>query len=254
MTVLISVLAEAYLSRYSMIVHHDLLDKQIKGLRETSSFTRSNTDADNERDHHRRLTTDTVNLAVEERIEALEGVRQELTGLPELIVQDARDFQVYIRYVGDSSQGHGDKHPPGLERVLQEAMDQQNINEATRTKVLQDEATTKALVMLHLDTTVQRLVNKAERLTLLLAEKDALERAGRQGDSAEFDEEPTEVMSPVEIEVEEEEREGRTRDEEAGNQWVVDDNRLDAQAQDPPPRSVSRSSHSQSSRRFDEPH
>jgi hypothetical protein len=252
MTVLISVLAEAYLSRYSMIVHHDLLDKQIKGLKETGSLSRRNTDADDETGHHRHPTRDTDGLASEERIEAVEGIRQELTGLPELIIQDARDFQVYIRYVGNSSQSHGGKLPPGLERVLQEAMDQQNINEAMRTKALQDEAAKKALIMLHLETTVQRLVNKAERLTDLLAERDALERVGRQGDSAELDEEPTEVESPVEIRAEEE-GEGRIRDEEAGSQWIMDDNRIHAQSQDFPSHSGSRRSPSQSSRRFDEP-
>ena len=247
MTVLISVLAEAYLSRYSMIVHHDLLDKQIKGLKEASLLSRRNTDVDDERDGDRRPTRDTDGLAIDERIEALEGIRQELTGLPELIIQDARDFQVHIRYVGDSNQSHGDKLPPGLERVLQEAMDQQNINEAMRTKALQDEAARKALMALHLETTVQRLVNKAERLTVLLAERDALEREGRQEDSAESDEEPVDADSPVEIGVEEEE-EGRIRDEEAGNQWISDDHRLHAQSQDLPSRSVS-----QSSRRIDEP-
>ena len=247
MTVLISVLAEAYLSRYSMIVHHDLLDKQIKGLREASLLSRRNTDVDDERDHHRRPTRDTDGLAIDERIEALEGIRQELTGLPELIIQDARDFQVHIRYFGDSNQSHGDKLPPGLERVLHEAMDQQNINEAMRTKALQDEGAKKALMELHLETTVQRLVTKAERLTVLLAERDALEREGRQEDSAEFDEEPVEADSPVEIGVEEEE-EGRIGDEEAGNQWITDDHRPHAQSQDLPSRSIS-----QSSRRIDEP-
>lgn len=253
MTVLISVLAEAYLSRYSMIVKHDLLDKQIKGLKEKSSLSRRNTDVDDERDHHRRPTGDTNGLTVDERTEALEGIRQELTGLPELINQDARDFQVHIRYIGDSSQSHSDKLPPGLERVLQEAMDHENMNEAMRTKALQDEAAKKALMILHLENTVQRLVNNAERLTDLLAERDALEREGQQEDSAEigeepaeFDEELVEADSPVEMEVEEE-GERRTRDEEAGNQWTMDVNRLHTRPQGLHSRSVS-----QSPRRRDE--
>ena len=247
MTVLISVLAEAYLSRYSMIVKHDLLDKQIEGLREKNSLSRRNTDVDDERDHRRRPTRDTDGLAMDERIEALEGIRQELTGLPELIIQDARDFQVHIRYIGDSNQSHSDKLPPGLERVLQEAMNHENMNEAMRTKALQDEAARKALMMLHLENTVQRLVNNAERLTDLLAERDALEREGRQEDSAEiveepaeFDEEPAEADSPVEIEVEEE-GERRTRDEETGNQWTMDDNRLHTRPQGVRSRGVSQS-------------
>ena len=256
MTVLVSVVAEAYLSRYSLIVQHDLLDKHIKGLKETGSLSRRNTDVDAEGGHHRRLTRDTVGLSTDERIEALEGIRQELTGLPELILQDARDFQVHIRYIGDSSQSHGDKLPPGLERVLQEAMDHENMSDAMRTQALQDDGTKKALMMLHLENTVQRLVNKAERLTDLLAERDALEREGRQDDSAEFgdeepaefDEEPAEADSPVEI-GNAEEGERRTRDEEEGNQWIMDDNRLHTQPQHLSSRSVSRNS-----RRRDEPH
>lgn len=255
MTVLVSVLAEAYLSRYSLIVKHDLLDKHIKGLKETGSLSRRNTDVDAEGDHNRRATRDTVGLSTDERIEALDGIREELTGLPELITQDARDFQVHIRYIGDSSQSHGDKLPPGLERVLQEAMDHENMNQAMRTQALQDDGTKKALMMLHLENTVQRLVNKAERLTDLLAERDALEREGRREDSAEFgeepaefDEEPARADSPVEMGAEEE-GERRTRDEEEGNQWIMDDNRLRTQPQHLSSRNVS-----QNSRRLEEPH
>ena len=248
MTVLVSVLAEAYLSRYSLIVKHDLLDKHIKGLQETGSLSRRNTDVDAEGGgHNRRPTRDTVGLSTDERMEALKGIRQELTGLPELIIQDARDFQVHIRYIGDSSQSHGDKLPPGLERVLQEAMDHENMNEAMRTQALQDEGTRKALMMLHLENTVQRLVNKAESLTDLLAERDALEKEGRHEELEEFDEEPAEADSPVEIGAEEGER--RTRDEEEGNQWIMDDNRLHTEPQHLSSRSASRNS-----RRRDEPH
>jgi len=253
MTVLISVLAEAYLSRYSLIVQHDLLNKQIKGLKETRSLSRENTDVEDGRGHHRRPTRDTDGLTLDERIEALESIRQELAGIPELIIQDARDFQVHIRYVGNPSQVMGDKLPPGLERVLQEAMDQENMNEAMRKEALHDEAAKKALMMLHLEATVRRLVDKAEHLTVLLAEKDALEREVRKEDPAEFDEELAGVDSPVEIGVGEE-GERRIRNEEVVNGWIMDDNRLHAEPQDLPARSVSARSVSQSSRRLDEPH
>lgn len=250
MTVFISVIAEAYQSRYSTIMQHDLFNKQIRDLKETKSLSRRNTEAEDQR----RPTRDLDDLTIDERIEALESVRQELAGLPELITQDARDFQVHIRYVGNPNPGRGDKLPPGLERVLQETMDQENMNEAMQKKALNDEATKKALMMLRLETTVQQLVDKAERLTVLLAERDALEREARTPVAGEFDDELAGPDgTPVEVEVGvEEEGERRTRDEEMGEggHWVMDDRRLHTQPQGSPSRSVSRSS--RTSRRLDE--
>jgi len=245
MTVLVSVIAEAYQSRYSMIVQHDLFDKQIRGRKETASLSRRNTDIEDGNHHHDLTTRDPDDNTIDRRTGALECIRQELVALPELIIQDARDFQVHTRYVGNPNPGHGDRLPPGLERVLQEAMDQENMNEATRKKVLHDEAAKKALMMLHLETTVRRLVERAERMTVLLVERDALEEERGTEDTAEFDEGLVEADIPVE----EEEGEGRIRDEEMSNQWTVDDHRLYAPPQDLPSRSVS-----QSSRRLDEPH
>ena len=206
MTVLISVIAEAYQSRYSTIMRHDLFDKHISGLKETTSPSPRNTGAE---DEERSPTGDPDDVTIDERIET---IRQELSTLPELLVQDARDFQVHIRYVGNPSPGHGDKLPPGLERVLQGAMDQEKMNEGMRKKVLHDEAAKKALMMLHMETTVRRLVDKAERLAVLLAERDALELEQRTESVAEL----AGTDTPVEREMEEGEK--RVSDEEMGNQ------------------------------------
>lgn len=211
MTVLLSVLAEAYQSRYSTIMQDGLFDKHIRGLKDNTSGSHRNIEAEDERPP----TRDPDDVTTGEQTEDLESIRQELSNFPELIVRDARDFQVYVRYVGNPNPGHGDKLPPGLERVLQEAMDQKKMNEAMRKKVLHDEAAKKALVMLHLETTVRRLVDKAERLTVLLTERDALEREQTIGSPAEFDEELVRTDTPVEIRMEESER--KIRDEEMGN-------------------------------------
>ena len=235
MTVLVSVIAEAYQSRYSMIVHHDLFDKQIRGLKETASLSRRNTDAEDGNHHHSPPIGDMDDITIDRRIGALECIRQELMALPGLIIQDTRDFQVHTRYVGNPNPGHGDKLPPGLERVLQEAMDQENMNDAMRRKVLHDEAAKKALMVLHLETIVRRLVDRAERMTVLLAERDVLEQEREKReergieDTAEFDEELVEA----DISVEEEEGERRIYDEAMSNQWT-------ASPQDLPSRSVSR--------------
>jgi potassium channel subfamily K, other eukaryote len=238
MTVLISVIAEAYQTRYSTIVHNGLLDKQIRGLKETISLSRRTTNTEDERSQHHHLARDPDELTINERLEAREYLHQELAGLPELITQDARDFYVHIRYFGKPNPGHGDQLPPGLERVLQETMDQENMNEAMRKEVLQDEAAKKALMMLHLENTVRRLVDKAERLTVLLAERDALEGERGEEEVTEFIKE--EARTLVEIGVEEGEM--GTGDEEMGNQWVMGESRLHARPQTPPSRSVSRSS------------
>jgi len=207
MTVLISVIAEAYQSRYSTVMQHDLLEKHIRGLKDTPSLSRGNTGVEGEG------YPPTDDVTIDEQMEALESIRLELSAFPELIVQDARDFHVHIRYLENPSPGHGDKLPPGLERVLQEAMDQQNMNEAMRKKVLQDETAKKALMMLRLETAVRRLVDRAERLTVLLAERDTLEREQMTDGAAEFDEE---LAGIDEIGTEEGER--KIRDEEMGKQ------------------------------------
>jgi hypothetical protein len=249
MTVLISVIAEAYQSRYSLVMQNGLFDKRIRALKDTSSHSRKNTDAEDEKSHHRTLSRAPDELTIDERMVALECIRKELAGLPELIIQAARDFQVHIRYVGSPSPIHGDRLPPGLARVLQETMDQENMNEAMRKEALHDEAAKKALMMLHLENTARGLVDKAERLTVLLTERDALERERRQEEAAEFDEGLGEADSPVEIGVEEageigaeEAGERRIGDEEMGSQWGMDDNRLHDPPQGSPSRAVSQSS------------
>lgn len=220
MTVLISVLAEAYQSHYSMVMRNDLFHKQIRDLKSTNSLSRRNADGsvEDEKPNRGYLTRNPDELPVDARTEAREYVHQELAGLPVLIIQDARDFQVHIRYLGNPNPGHSDKLPPGLERVLQVAMDQENMNEAMRKEALHDGSAKKALMMLHLERTVQGLVDKAERLTVLLA---ALEQEPGEQGAAVFDEEFEEFGTPLEAEVVEEEEDRRIGDEEMNVQSVM---------------------------------
>ena len=200
-------------------MRNDLFHKQIRGLKPMNSCSRRNGDS-SEKGDRGDIIRNPDEPTVDARIEARECVHHELAGLPEFIIQDARDFQVHIRYLGNPNPGHGDKLPPGLERVLQEAMDQENMNEAMRKEALHDEAAKKALMMLHLENVVQGLVDKAERLAVLLAERDALEQEPGEQDVAEFDEEIEGVDTPAEAGVEEEE-DRRIGDEEMNKQWVM---------------------------------
>ena len=219
MTVLISVLAEAYQSQYSTIMRNDLLHKQMRGLKSTNSLSRRNTDGVEDGKGCRGcLTRNLDELPVDARIVDRECAHQELAGLPLLIIQDARDFHVHIRYLGNPNPSHGDKLPPGLERVLQAAMDQENMNEAMRKEALHDGAAKKALMMLHLEKTIQGLVDKAERLIVLLAERDALEQEpGEQDVAVVFDEDLEGVETPMEAGVEER----RIGDEEMNKEWDI---------------------------------
>ena len=218
MTVLISVLAEAYQSQYSTIMRNDLLHKQMRDLKSTNSLSRRNTDSVEDGKGCRGcLTRNLDELPVDTRIDDRECAHQELAALPLLIIQDARDFHVHIRYLGNPNPSHGDKLPPGLERVLQAAMDQENMNEAMRKEALHDGAAKKALMMLHLEKTIQGLVDKAERLIVLLAERDPLEQEPGEQDVAVFDEELEGADTPMEAEV----GERRIGDEEMNKEWVV---------------------------------
>src|SRR5258707_801668 len=134
-------------------MHNGQFDEKIKPLKKKTSFSPRDTIEDEEAYRH-HITRDPGELITEKRIEARECNRQELAGLSELIIQGTRDFRVHVRYVENPSPSRSNNLPPGLERVLQETMDQENMDEGMRKSALHDEAARKALMMLHLENTV----------------------------------------------------------------------------------------------------
>lgn len=166
MTILVSVLSEAYQSRYSTMMHNGLFDKAIRSYQ---NKTHSNRQAS----HSDTPIYDKDAMTVEERQQALDETRVEIAAIPPKIIAQAKVFHAHLQYV--LTHNTQDKPPPGLQRALDELMDEEAMNEDLRKEVLQDGDARRTLFMMSFERTLKRMVENAERISKLIEERESLE-------------------------------------------------------------------------------
>jgi hypothetical protein len=166
MTILISVLSEAYQSHYSTIMHNGLFDKAIRSY-QNKTHTKKQTS------HPDTPTYDKDTMTVPELRIALHETRVQLAEIPPKIIAQAKVFHAHLQYV--LTHNNKEKPPPGLWRALDELMDEEAMNDDLRREVLHDGEARRALFMMSFERALKRMVENAERVSKLIEERDALE-------------------------------------------------------------------------------
>ena len=166
MTILVSVLSEAYQSRYSTMMHNGLFDKAIRSYQNKTHTNRQASHADTP-------TYDKSTMTVAERRQALDDTRVEMAAIPPKIIAQAKVFHAHLQYV--LTHNTQEKPPPGLQRALDELMDEEAMNDELRKEVLQDGEARRTLFMMSFERTLKRMVENAERVSKLIEERDSLE-------------------------------------------------------------------------------
>lgn len=181
MTILISVLSEAYQSRYSTVMHNGLFDKAIRNYQNKTQSNKMTSSPSTPR-------YDQEGMTLQDTRTALDETKVEIAALPPKIIAQAKVFHSHLQYV--LTHNSQEKPPPGVQRVLDELMDEEKMSEELRKEVLQDGEARRTLFMMSFERTLKRMVENAERISKLLDQRDALEeRVGRQDDDELNDEE-----------------------------------------------------------------
>lgn len=186
MTIFISVLSEAYQSRYSNVMHSGVFDKTIRNYQNRArslKHTNGTKTGDPE-----TPTYDDKTMTVEARRQALDDTKVEISSLPPKVVGHAKALHTHLQYV--LSHSSTEALPPGLQRALDELMDEEKMNENLRKEVLDDSEARRTLYMMSFERTLKKMVEHVERISNLIEQRDMLEdRLGFKKYVEELDEE-----------------------------------------------------------------
>jgi len=172
MTILISVLSEAYQSRYSTMMHNGLFDKVIRSYQDK-------THSKNMSSYPNIPTYDKETMTVIERRLALEETRARMTPISHKIIIQAKVFHAHLQYV--FTHHNQEKPPSGLQRVLDEFMDEVAMNDDLRKEVLHDGDKRRKLFMVSFERTLNLMIEYAQRISGLIEERDSLKEGLGRG-------------------------------------------------------------------------
>ncbi|KAG8923316.1 hypothetical protein FRC02_011223 [Tulasnella sp. 418] len=179
MTTLISVLSEAYSTRYKSATRTDSFKRVIESFRRR---TDASPEADRRRDRQEgtRVTENVLPKTLSEK----SGLHQEQTQklserakvhLKEVlldVIKHAHAFTDHVRYLDDDPSHHNDP-PLSLTALLDELAEAEKMHPRMKEEFLADEDARKALFHMSYERVFQRLLDTAERAVDLLAIKDA---------------------------------------------------------------------------------
>ncbi|EPQ53675.1 voltage-gated potassium channel [Gloeophyllum trabeum ATCC 11539] len=187
MTILISVISDAYGSRYKSAMHTPIFNKVVKRYRE-----RARHEPGPPQPALRPVTPS--GQPMRPRSETLEESRaraqRQLEELPHKILQDTRTFHENIQYflnttardmiAGDSAAGgagagSAELQPPeGLKKLLDDIAAAEGIGDGVKSQILQDEDARNTLFMLSVEKSLRKMIGAAEGALQALAERDLL--------------------------------------------------------------------------------
>jgi hypothetical protein len=180
MTIFISVLSEAYQSRYSTVMHNGLFDKAIRSYQNKTHSNKISSEPDTP-------NYEREGMSLPDKRNALDETKVEIAALPPKIIAQAKIFHSHLQYV--LTHNSQEKPPPGLQRVLDELMDEEAMSEDLRKEVLQDGDARRTLFMMSFERTLKRMVENTERISKLLDQRDTLEgELIPQGDDDDWNE------------------------------------------------------------------
>ncbi|KAJ7034543.1 hypothetical protein C8F04DRAFT_1101323 [Mycena alexandri] len=177
MTILISVIAEAFSSKYNMAMHAGIFDRAVKRYRERAralarhgknkpmspparpTYSEHQTPDDLLKEMHTRTQT-------------------QLEALPHKILADAKTFHEHLSYfVGPGNKMNvdlGEDLPPGLQQLMNEITGAEKLGARIKREILQDEDARHTLFTLSIEQGLRKMINSAEAALQALEEREKL--------------------------------------------------------------------------------
>ncbi|KAJ7868633.1 hypothetical protein B0H14DRAFT_2729837 [Mycena olivaceomarginata] len=182
MTILISVISEAFSSKYHSALHAGIFERAVKRYRERARALAERTRRGKKQgvpisglprpplSEHQ--STDDVLKEVHTRTQT------QLEALPHKILADAKTFHEHLSYfVGAGNKvkvDSGDDLPPGLQRLMNEITGAQKLGERIKREILQDEDARHTLFTLSIEHALRNMINSAEAAVQAIEEREQL--------------------------------------------------------------------------------
>ncbi|KAJ7474538.1 hypothetical protein B0H11DRAFT_2035816 [Mycena galericulata] len=192
MTILISVISEAFSSKYHNALHAGVFERAVKRYRRLI-------DEKVPRGKNKRvspLTTPPARSrptlsANPSTLDALNDshtrTQAELEALPHKILADAKTFHEHLSYfVGGGNKvkvDSGDDLPPGLQKLMDEITGAEKLGERIKREILQDEDARHTLFTLSIEQALRKMINSAESAVQALEERERLMQLQQLEDS-----------------------------------------------------------------------
>ncbi|KAJ7249438.1 hypothetical protein C8J57DRAFT_1521927 [Mycena rebaudengoi] len=172
MTILISVIAEAFSSKYHTVLHSGVFDRAVKRYREQARAI-----AEKARRGKYKLFSPTsptfpaIPTVGSEHNQSAEDVLAEshsraqatLEALPHKILADAKSFHEHLSYfVGPGNairQGTADELPPGLQQLMNEITGAEKLGERAKREILEDEDARHTLFTLSIEKALRKMIS-----------------------------------------------------------------------------------------------
>jgi potassium channel subfamily K, other eukaryote len=166
MTVLISVLSEAYQSRYSTVIQNGLFGKAIRNYQNKTNSTK-------QASHLDIPTYDSETMTVEERRAALDKTKVEIAKLPPKIIAQANIFNIHLQSALSHNSSEGPS--PELQKALDEIMDEGEMKKELRKELLKDGDARRMMLKMYFERSLKRMEEDTERVSNLIKVQNALE-------------------------------------------------------------------------------
>ncbi|KAG8923317.1 hypothetical protein FRC02_011224 [Tulasnella sp. 418] len=182
MTILISVLSEAYSTRYNSALQTGSFEKAIKSFnRKANAAAKSKEEQDKGHpEGAKAMEAVTLKKLSEEKWppkertqQLLEKARDQLDEVPLDVIKHAKAFNDHVRYFADHPQHPDEPPPPGLSALLDELAQAEQMDPRMKDELLADEEARRTLFFMSYERAFKRLLETAERTVNLLAVKDA---------------------------------------------------------------------------------
>jgi len=168
MTILVSVLQDAFSSKYKSAMHSGVFQTAVKKYRREAK-ARSEKKPEEEDSGELNIPIRVHPSAVEE---SSTRAQKSLENLPSQVLEQARVFHRHVQYLvqaePESVVG------PDVKLMLDEISRAQKLDERIKDEILQDEEARNTLSMLSFEKALRELINTAENSLSTLAERDLL--------------------------------------------------------------------------------
>ncbi|KAL4264001.1 two pore domain potassium channel family protein [Pleurotus pulmonarius] len=195
MTILISIISEAYTSRYKHALRSDPFAKAVERYRAKGSRAATRRSSRSEQSSPLELGGNDADApaepdsrgipAMEKRDEALEPhklskhqeqTKAQLEALPAKILHHAQVFQEHVQYfAGNGNTSNEIAVPDGVKRLMDDIVGAEKLGKKIKAEILQDDDARQTLFTLGIEEELKKIICMAEDAVRALAERDRLQ-------------------------------------------------------------------------------
>ncbi|EJT99411.1 voltage-gated potassium channel [Dacryopinax primogenitus] len=182
MTILISVISEAYSSRYkTVVVRHGMLDRAVKHMHDKQAREEANLrnhSHDNAKTPSPRVSFDAdTPLAVryDSVSKAIDKSQKELEALPAELLRQAKTLHDHLNFL--SKPPHGVAMPPTMQKLVDDVVQSEHLDVRMKRTLMEDEEARRTLFMMSYEKSLNDLIHSAEKAVELLAKREQKHQA-----------------------------------------------------------------------------